>query len=154
MGPASSPPTLTPPPPPAECYRAPRPGRLALQYMFDHATSFNKDLNKWDTSKVTNMRVSRGACLIEPAAARSTRARPHVLTASPLQGIFNRAQRFNSDLSNWDVSKVTDMFVSRVDSVEPATRAPAACARSMTARALTFPPPRVAGFLLWYLIQR
>ena len=51
-----------------------------MNQMFEGATSFNRDLSKWDVSKVTTM-----------------------------WGMFNGASSFNRDLSKWDVSSVTTM---------------------------------------------
>ena len=48
--------------------------------MFNGATSFNADINDWDTSHVINMYY-----------------------------MFHNAQSFNKSLTNWDVSHVTDM---------------------------------------------
>ncbi|MCT7484174.1 BspA family leucine-rich repeat surface protein [Aliarcobacter cryaerophilus] len=49
--------------------------------LFEGAQSFNQDLNRWDTSNVTNMK-----------------------------SMFNNAWNFNQDISSWDVSKVTNMY--------------------------------------------
>ena len=48
--------------------------------MFYLASAFNRDLNKWDVSKVTNM-----------------------------EDMFSYASSFNQDLSRWDVYAVTNM---------------------------------------------
>jgi surface protein len=48
--------------------------------MFYNATSFNQNINGWNTSKVTNM-----------------------------SEMFYAAKKFNQDISNWDVSHVKDM---------------------------------------------
>ena len=48
-----------------------------MQWMFDEADSFNGDVSKWDTSKVTTM-----------------------------IGMFYKT-KFNGDVSKWDTSKVS-----------------------------------------------
>lgn len=78
--------------------------------MFEDARLFNSDLNNWDVSKVQNT----GCAIVPPPTAL-----PHtavwclVLSTRrlPLRGsiMFRRASSFNSDLSNWDVSKVEEM---------------------------------------------
>ena len=52
-----------------------------MRFMFLDAKSFNKPLNKWNVSNVTNM-----------------------------LGMFSSASSFNQPLNNWDVSKVTNMW--------------------------------------------
>ena len=51
-----------------------------MRGIFNGASTFNRDLSKWDVSAVTNMAA-----------------------------VFSGASTFNQDLSKWDVSKVTDM---------------------------------------------
>lgn len=51
-----------------------------LAGMFRGAVRFNKDLNNWNVSNVTNMKA-----------------------------MFAGASSFNQDLNNWDVSKVKNM---------------------------------------------
>jgi len=51
-----------------------------MEFMFDHASSFNQPLNNWNVSNVTNM-----------------------------THMFDGATSFNQPLNNWDVSKVADM---------------------------------------------
>ena len=52
----------------------------SLEHMFNSASSFNGNLNDWDTSTITNM-----------------------------QSVFRFATSFNGDLSDWDTSNVTNM---------------------------------------------
>ena len=49
--------------------------------MFSGASSFNRELSKWNVSKVAKM-----------------------------TDMFRNAQSFNGDLSKWNVSEVTDMY--------------------------------------------
>ena len=52
----------------------------SFQELFKNETSFNKNIESWDTSNVTNMR-----------------------------GMFNSASTFNQDIGSWDTSNVTTM---------------------------------------------
>ena len=56
---------------------------LAMSYLFHGATSFNIDVSKWltSTSKVTS-----------------------------LAGVFKTATAFNQPLTNWETSKITDLY--------------------------------------------
>ena len=56
---------------------------LAMGYLFHGATSFNIDVSKWltSTSKVTS-----------------------------LAGVFKTATAFNQPLTNWETSKITDLY--------------------------------------------
>jgi len=77
--------------------------------MFEYAKAFNGDLSKWDTKNVISMDVSFFFLKL--------RSLHHIiLTVSYFfsrsninQHAFNGADKFNGNLSNWDVSRVTSM---------------------------------------------
>ena len=53
-----------------------------MGYMFDSASAFNHNIGSWNTAKVTNMRY-----------------------------MFSSASAFNQDIGSWNTEKVTDMEV-------------------------------------------
>eukprot|EP00949_MAST-11_sp_MAST-11-sp1_P005367 g5367.t1 len=78
----------------------------AMTYMFYHAFQFNGDVSKWDVSKVSTMSHSKYSRLPFPALYEPTNPDTH---AFALFTAFDNAHRFNSDVSKWDVSKVSTM---------------------------------------------
>eukprot|EP00949_MAST-11_sp_MAST-11-sp1_P003967 g3967.t1 len=79
-----------------------------LQGTFAHAYQFNSDVSKWDVSKVFTVRDSKYSFL--PSAAVSSPFNPDT-RASSLLAVFNNAYQFKSDVSKWDVSKVSNMYL-------------------------------------------
>ncbi|MDM1373599.1 BspA family leucine-rich repeat surface protein, partial [Myroides marinus] len=77
-----------------------------MSRMFDHASSFNSDLNNWDVSKVTDMSyMFSGANSFNGNVSNW-----NVSNVTTMQGMFQVASVFNRDLSNWNVANVTDMI--------------------------------------------
>ena len=111
---------------------APRVARSLAR--FENAQNFNKPLNSWNTSSVTDMSymwVLTSPAVRPPAPTRS-RSRPRSLRASLAR--FAYAKNFNQDLNSWNTSSVTDMSYMWV-LTSPAVRPPAPPTRSRSLRA-------------------
>ena len=85
------------------------PGVTDLSYMFYGATSFNGEINTWDTSKITKMdyMFSDASGFNKPISSWNTAA------VTSMTGMFNNARSFNQNIntsgSNWNTSAVTIM---------------------------------------------
>eukprot|EP00949_MAST-11_sp_MAST-11-sp1_P004618 g4618.t1 len=79
--------------------------------MFYHAETFDSDVSKWDVARVSSMYQSKypslPRCLVVAFARRviSILTRPFSLLA-----VFRQAEKFNSDVSKWDVARVSSMY--------------------------------------------
>ena len=83
---------------------------FSLLTVFYHAHKFNSDVSKWDVSKVSTMHASKYSFLLSPAV--SLPSNPDTRAFS-LLSVFYQAYQFNSDVSKWDVSKVSNMHGSK-----------------------------------------
>ena len=105
----------------------------SMNYLFNGKTTFNEDISKWDVSKVTDMEASTFSIHVisfhnDLSLKLSLLPFPRLLlfllqnfltrSTSPLcfslftffdSAAFNGAEAFNSDISKWEVSKVTKM---------------------------------------------
>ena len=101
--------------------------------VFYFAQAFNRDLNAWDVSSVTKMRYSKLSSVASPFCVLcpvvqgvrsfgvislfSLSLLPVSCVSSPPRTVFGVADRFNGDVSAWDVSSVTNMAFSKLSSV-------------------------------------
>ena len=72
-----------------------------LFYTFNQKTTFNADLSKWNTERVTSLDNTFAGCSL----FNSDISKWDTSNLFSLAGTFRGASVFNSDLSNWDVSK-------------------------------------------------
>lgn len=88
----------------------------SMVHMFQAATKFNKDISSWDVSKVsiiaTNFFLSWQGT--HPLAVLLLACLVDILLLSWVQVtnmdlLFHDAQRFNQDLTEWDIGSVTNM---------------------------------------------
>jgi len=76
-----------------------------MSWMFDTATSFNKNLSEWDTGSVTDM-----LGMFEDATSfNGNISEWDTGSVTNMQGMFARAFSFNQDLSSWDITNVKNM---------------------------------------------
>ncbi len=84
-------------------------GVTNMSGMFREATSFNENINHWDTSKVANMaQMFQGATAYnQPLNNWNTSA----VTSMQLMfaGLIDQPNSFNQSIGDWDTGKVTNM---------------------------------------------
>ena len=73
--------------------------------LFASNSSFNSDINFWDTSNVTNMNGLFG----NATAFNQPIGNWDVSKVTIMRGMFGSAQIFNQPIGNWNTSSVTDM---------------------------------------------
>ena len=83
---------------------------FSLLAVFFYAHKFNSDVSKWDVSKVSTMFASKYSFLPSPAVSLPSNSDTRAFS---LLSVFYHAYKFNSDVSKWDVSKVSNMQSSK-----------------------------------------
>jgi surface protein len=78
---------------------------VSMQGMFSSTRDFNRNINDWNVSKVTNMQQVFNATVVfnQPINSWDTSS---VIT---MLGMFEGAAAFNQPIDNWNVTNVTDM---------------------------------------------
>jgi len=78
---------------------------VSMQGMFAATRDFNRNINDWNVSKVTNMQQVFNATVVfnQPINSWDTSS---VIT---MLGMFEGAAAFNQPIDNWNVTNVTDM---------------------------------------------
>ena len=76
-----------------------------MDYWFRRATSFNQSLNSWNTSNVTSMRDMFYNATIFNGDISSW----NTANVTNMSYMFNEATAFNQNIGNWNVANVTNM---------------------------------------------
>ena len=77
-----------------------------MGWMFEGASSFSQELNKWNVSNVVDIREM----FLDATSFNQPLNKWNVSNVTSMRYMFMRAESFNQPLNKWNVSNVTDVF--------------------------------------------
>ena len=96
-------------------------GKVTTMYdMFYHASAFNQDIGNWNTEKVTNME----AMFVRASAFNQDIGSWNTAQVTDMRDMFYYASAFNQDIGSWNTEKVTDMDICFIPLLRSTTTFP------------------------------
>jgi surface protein len=80
-----------------------------MESMFNGSSVFNKNIGNWDTSSVTNMKSMFTNANLFNQNITNNGNKWNTVNVVDMGAMFEGASAFNGNIGNWDTSKVTDM---------------------------------------------
>jgi len=78
---------------------------IDMSYMFSRSFSFNQDISKWNTSKLVDME----GMFLQASSFNQYIGNWETSIVKNMSRVFREASSFNKDIENWDVSNVNSM---------------------------------------------